>query len=234
MATATNPRDIFFEHELAIQEEEAERAEEFDFDWEALDNIAYAMTDMICQNINEKLKKSFFGQFIKPHFFEKKGGAKSTFEEDYHAYGYCVTTYLKISDIDFTVPNNPFSQMAEELSDYTDLSQFMFILEMDSVNSDLSRFKSYEIRADISRSFATSVTSDFRDFTNLTQLYNAINKNIYPEYCDTMKKKVIYSIFEYDAIRLENDIDMEYIVNNYENTQIILNDFHLVNEMDEF
>lgn len=43
---------------------------------------------------------------------------------------------------------------------------------------------------------------------------------------------MIYSIFEYDTIRMSNDIDMEYVVNNYAATQGLLNDFQLVNEMD--
>lgn len=76
MATATNPRDIFFEHEVAIQEEAAERAAEIEsdrnVDWEALDNVADAMTSMVYKNINEKFQKSFFGQFIKPHFLKKR------------------------------------------------------------------------------------------------------------------------------------------------------------------
>lgn len=236
MATATNPRDIFFEHEVAIQEEAAERAAEIesdrDVDWEALDNVADAMTSMVYKNINEKFQKSFFGQFIKPHFFEETSASKSIFEQGVYAYAFCVITYLTMKDIDFTVPNNPFSKMANEFSDYNDLDQFFFILECKTVNSDLTRFESYEIRAEISRSSMTDINSELRDVITITQLHNAINKDSYPYYCDTMRKKVIYSIFEYDTIRMSNDIDMEYVVNNYAATQCLLNDFQLVNEME--
>jgi hypothetical protein len=236
MAPATNPRDIFFEHEVAIQEEAAERAAEIesdrDVDWEALNNVADAMTSMVYKNINEKFQKSFFGQFIKPHFFEETSASKSIFEQGVYAYAFCVITYLTMKDIDFTVPNNPFSKMAKEFSDYNDLDQFFFILECKTVNSDLTRFESYEIRAEISRSSMTDINSELRDVATITQLHNAINKDSYPYYCDTMRKKVIYSIFEYDTIRMSNDIDMEYVVNNYAATQCLLNDFQLVNEME--
>lgn len=236
MATATNPRDIFFEHEVAIQEEAAERAAEIEsdrnVDWEALDNIADAMTSMVYKNINEKFQKSFFGQFIKPHLFEETSVSKSIFEQGVYAYGFCVITYLKMKDIDFTVLNNPFAEMAEEFSDYNDLDQFFFILECKAVNSDLTRFENYEIRAEISRSYMTDVSSNLRDMITITQLHNAINKDSYPYYCDTMRKKVIYSIFEYDAIRMSNDIDMEYVVNHYTETQILINDYQIVNEME--
>lgn len=76
MATAHNPKDIFFEHEMAVQEEDAERAAEresaHDIDWEALDKLTDAMSDMVLQNINEKFQKSIFGKFIKPHFFQNR------------------------------------------------------------------------------------------------------------------------------------------------------------------
>jgi hypothetical protein len=236
MATAPNPKDIFFEHEVALKEEEADRAfeheSERDVDWEALDNVADAITSMVYQNINEKFQKSFFGQFIKPHYFKETALSKSIFEEGVYAYAFCIVTYLKMGDIDFTVPNNPFLAIAEEFADYTDLDQFMFILECRTVNSDLTRFESYEIRAEISRSDATHVSSDLMDFTNLTQLHNAINKGTYPDYCNTMRKKAIYSIFEYDAIRMEHDIDMEYVVNHYTETQTLINDYQIINEME--
>ncbi len=140
MATATNPRDIFFEHEVAIQEEAAERAAEIEsdrnVDWEALDNVADAMTSMVYKNINEKFQKSFFGQFIKPHFFEETSASKAIFEQGVYAYGFCVITYLTMKDIDFTVPNNPFTEIAEEFSDYNDLDQFFFILESEIIGKD--------------------------------------------------------------------------------------------------
>lgn len=69
MATAHNPKDIFFEHEMAVQEEDAERAAEresaHDIDWEALDKLTDAMSDMVLQNINEKFQKSIFGIIIE-------------------------------------------------------------------------------------------------------------------------------------------------------------------------
>lgn len=236
MATVNNPRDIFFEHEVAIQEESAERAAELesdrDVDWEALDNVADAMTSLVYQNINEKFQKSFFGQFIKPHFFKETPTSKSIFEEGVHTYAFGIVTYLQMGDIDFTVPNNPFLPVAEEFSDYTDLDQFIFILECKALNSDLTRFESYEISAEISRSTATQGSHELVNFTSLAQLHTAINKNTYPDYCNTMRKKAIYSIFEYDIIRIENDIDMEYIVNHYQQAQLLINDYQLVNEME--
>lgn len=236
MATAPNPKDIFFEHEVALQEEEADRAfereSERDVDWEALDNVADAITSMVYQNINEKFQKSFFGQFIKPHYFKETALSKSIFEEGVYAYAFCIVTYLKMGDIDFTVHNNPFLAMAEEFSEYTDLDQFMFILECKAVNSDLTRFESYEIRTEINRSAATHLSSNLMNFTNITQLHNAINNSTYPAYCDTMRKKAIYSIFEYDTIRIEHDLDMEYIVNHYAETQILINDYQILTEME--
>lgn len=94
-----------------------------------------------------------------------------------------------MKDIDFTVSNNPFTEIAEEFSDYNDLDQFFFILECKAINSDLTRSESYEIRAEISRSFMTDINSELRDVTTITQLHNAINKDSYPYYCDTMRKK---------------------------------------------
>lgn len=236
MATTPNPKDIFFEHEIDLQEEEAnsaaKRESERDVDWEAVDKVADAMTSMVYQNINEKFQKGFFGQFIKPHFFKETAKSKSIFEEGVYAYAFCIVTYLKMSDIDVTVPNNPFLVIAEEFADYTELDQFMFILECRAVNSDLTRFESYEIRAEINRSYATHVSSNLMNFTNITQLHNAINNNTYPNYCDTMKKKAIYSIFEYDAIRMEHELDMEYIVNHYAETQKLINDYQIINEME--
>ena len=236
MATTTNPKDIFFEHEKSLQEEASERAFELesdrDVDWEALDKVADAMTDMVYQNINEKFQKSFFGQFIKPHFFKETATSKSIFEESVNVHAFCLVTYLEMGDIDFTVPNNPFMSLAEELSDYTDLDQFFFILECEALNSDLTRFESYEINAEISRSSETRVSTELVNFTSLTQLHKSINKSMYPDYCDTMKKKAIYAIFEYDMIRIDNDIEMEYVVNHYDEAQKLINDYQIINEME--
>lgn len=236
MATAHNPKDIFFEHEMAVQDEEAERAAEresaHDIDWESLDKITDAMSDMVLQNINEKFQKSIFGKFIKPHFFQNRTGVKSIFEEGVFVYGYCVSTYFTMADIDFSVPNNPFSVIAEEFADYTDLDQFLIVLEMKSIDSDLTRFESYDIRIDIRTSQNSVDSSTLMDLQNMTQLHNAINKNNYPAYCDSLKKKVIYFIFENDRICFNNEIDLEYIVNHYEQTNTIINDYITVEEME--
>jgi len=235
MALVHNLKEILSEHDNALYEDILDRDAEHHLDWEALDMNADAMTSMVYQNINENFKKSFFGQFIKSHYFEKSMNDKSPLEQSVFAHGFCVVVHLNTDDINFSISNNPFSEITEIFSDLCDLKEFSIVLEFNTCNSDLSRIENYEVRASVERSqFTYSSPANYLiDFASSLHLKNGLNRQKYPEFCNTRRKKVIYSIFEYDSICQKYDIDLEYLVNHYDEAHSIINDYSLVNAMEK-
>lgn len=235
MTLVHNLKDILSEHEIALREDALEREEESNLDWEALSMTADAMSDMVYINVNENFQKSFFGKFLKPTYFEKSIKGKSPLDDAIFAHGFCVVTYIKMEHIDFTITNNPFTNIVEEFSDLVDLNEFSLVLTFNTRNSDLSCIENYEVTASIDRSEHThsSPANYLVDFANSIHLQNGLKEECYPAYCDTRRKKVIYTIFKYDAICKAYDIDLEYIVNHYNEAHSIINDYLLVNAMEK-
>jgi hypothetical protein len=54
-----------------------------------------------------------------------------------------------------------------------------------------------------------------------------------PDYCQTVREKIIYVIFEYDEICREFNIDKEFIIKNYANIHTIINDYKTVKQMNK-
>lgn len=235
MALVHNLKNILSEHDMALREDALERKEENNLDWEALAMTTDAMTDMVYKNINENVQKSFFGKFIKPTYFEKSIKGKSPLDYAIFAHGFCVVTHIGMDYIDLTVDNNPFTDIVEEFSDLIDLKELSFVLTFNTRNSDLSCIENYEIHASVDRSEHThsSPTNYLMSFDNSTHLKNGLKEDDYPDYCDTRRKKVIYTIFKYDSVCKTYNIDLEYIVNHYHEAHSIINDYLLVNAMEK-
>lgn len=202
-----------------------------ELDWKALDISAENMTKMVkCKNFLENFKNSAFGYYFNESFYDQSQG-KSRFENIAYVYGFTMLIAFKWTDINFDNTNNPMAIYARQYEEIADIEELTFIFECAFNDANLTQVKSNEdVYIEINRSVTTgdrsSRAADVQDIDKLNKrLWNS------PDYCTNIRERVIYFIFEDDYIVKKYNMDLETVVKDYNETQKIIKDFQLVDEM---
>jgi hypothetical protein len=192
--------------------------------------------EMIDNNIYDHIKNSYLGQFIKSNFFLKVGGF-SEFEKTSLVTMNSVEVLIDVSYINQSIPNNPFSDIIKEFKTISDLKEFYINLEFYyELGDDEIIIEDCIIRAGIHPSDNTRSLSfmiNLSSIKNMEYLQRELKRLMIPDYCQTVREKIIYVIFEYDEICREFNIDKEFIIKNYANIHTIINDYKTVKQMNK-
>lgn len=204
-----------------------------DLCWNKIDREVKQMTEMVVSNdFTGKFKKTVFGVYFNDAFYDQSQGT-SRFEAITYVYGFTMLIAFKWTDINFDDVNNPMAVYAHQYKEIADLEELTFIFECAFKDADLTQVKSTEdIYIEIARS---TTTGDHAISVADVQNIEKLNRRLWnsPDYCQTVRERVLYFIFEDDHIVKKHGMSLETIVKDYQGTQQFINDFLLVEAMNK-
>lgn len=205
-----------------------------DIDWEQLDMMTDSMTSLVLSNnFTKKFQNSALGNYFNKSIYDQSKGT-SPFQDMTHVHGFTLLLAFKYADINFDFDNNPVAVYAKQFEEISDIHELRFILECSFHDSDLRKFKSQEdIYLELSRSNANlRYSANLLDVENIEKLNRKLWNS--PDYCTTLREKVIYFIFEENYVLKDNNIiDYKKIVKDYAGTKKLINDLLLIKEMEK-
>lgn len=201
--------------------------------WEQLELKVQNMTRMVKENdFTGKFKRTEFGVFFNDAFYDQPHG-KSRFEKSTYVNGFNILIAFKWTDINFDIETNKMAHYAQQYKDISDIEELTFVFECSFKDAELKELKSCESTyIEIARSGATadgaSCVADVETIEQLNrQLWNS------PDYCTTVRERVLFFIFEFDYFVKTHEMSFETIVKDYKGTQQCIKDLLLVQEMNK-